>query len=141
VAGSWLGRDDGSGSILAIAGAAVLLLSFAGAVAVGDLVATDTRARTAADLAALAAAGAAAYGPGPACSRAAAVAADNHAQLQRCSVGAGSLGQDATPFDVDVVVAARVAGPAAAVAHHLGLEPPVLRARAVAGPGRVVPAP
>lgn len=132
--------DEGFGSVLVVAGAALLLLAFAGAVAVGDLVATETRVRTAADLSALAAAGAAAYGPGPACSRAAAVAADNHARLQRCTVGTAALGGDATPFDVDVVVAATVTGPAAAVARHLGLEPPVLRARALAGPGRVVAA-
>lgn len=133
--------DTGSGTILAIAGTAVLLLSLVGAVAVADLVATDTRVRTAADLAALAAAGAAAYGQGPACSRAALVASDNHARLQRCIVGGGASGPDATPFDVDVVVAATVAGPAAAVARQLGLEPPVLRARAVAGPGRITSAP
>lgn len=129
--------DAGTGTIIAVAGVAVLLLCFGGAVVVADLVATDTRARTAADLAALAAAADAAYGPGVACRRAAAVAADNNTRLLGCRVAEGG-GTGATPFDVDVVVSATVAGPAAAAAARLGMDALVLRARALAGPGRAL---
>lgn len=129
------GRDDGVASVVVVAGTAVLLLVFGGTVAVGDLVATGSRAGTAADLAALAAARAAASGSGAACERAAAVASANHARLLSCRVGPGTTGASG-PFDADVVVTAAVAGPMRAVASWLALPVPQVPARALAGPAR-----
>ena len=129
------GCEDGFASIVVVAGIAVLLLVFGGAVAVSDLVATGSRAGTAADLAALASARAAASGSGAACERAAAIAAANRARLQSCRIGPGQAGS-AGPFDADVVVTAAVLGPMRAVASWLGLAVPEVRARALAGPPR-----
>jgi secretion/DNA translocation related TadE-like protein len=129
--------DAGFASLTVVMAMSVLLLVFGGIVAVADLMAASTRARTAADLAALAAAHAAPQGDALACARARDVAVDNHAVLLACRlVPAGD------PLaDSDVVVSAGVAGPMRAVAGWLGLEPPVLRARALAGPARQPPSP
>lgn len=124
-------RDErGVASLVAVAGVAVLLVLFAGVVAVTDLVLTGSRAATAADQAALAGANAAALGTGQACRRASAIAAANGAGLTSCRLGSGVD----DPFTIDVVVAVPVTGPLRVIAPALGLPAPVVRARARAGP-------
>jgi secretion/DNA translocation related TadE-like protein len=130
-------RQEGTATIVTVAAVAVLLLALGGAVAVADLVATGSRVATAADLAALAAADAAAFGPATACRRAAEVAAANRAVLMSCR-----LSPPGDPLaDADVVTAAWVEGPMRAVADRLGVEPPLVRERAVAGPARTIAVP
>ncbi|MUL46060.1 flp pilus-assembly TadE/G-like family protein [Mycobacterium sp. CBMA293] len=80
-------RDDsGSATVLAVALIVVLIGLMTGAAAVGAAVIGRHRAQSAADLAALAAAGALALGPDQSCSRAAAVAEDMGSRVGRCSV-------------------------------------------------------
>jgi secretion/DNA translocation related TadE-like protein len=118
--------------MIAVAGVTVLLVLFASVVALADLVATGTRAATAADQAVLAAAAGAIYGPDEACARARAIAVDNGARVLACHVGAS----DAGLLDADVVVGAAATGPLSVIAPALGLDPPLVRARALAGPAR-----
>jgi secretion/DNA translocation related TadE-like protein len=126
-------RDDrGLAGMIAVAGVTVLLVLFASVVALADLVATSTRAATAADQAVLAAAAGAIYGSDEACARARAIAVDNGARVLACHVGAG----DAGLLDADVVVGAAATGPLSVMAPALGLDPPLVRARALAGPAR-----
>lgn len=125
-------EDRGMATMIAVTGVAVVLLLFAGTVALADLMATRARAGTAADQAVLAAAAGAAFGQQQACTRARVVAAENGARLLGCHIGAGATGQ----LDADVVVGAPATGPLRVIAPVLGLEPPVLRARALAGPAR-----
>lgn len=122
--------DAGFASLVVVAGSALLLLALGAGAVVTDLVATGTRARTAADLASLAAATDAVTGSGGACARAAQVARDNRTSLRGCRVGGAS------GFDADVVVAVRAAGVLRAVTGLLGLPAPEVSARALAGPGR-----
>ena len=131
------GGKDGFASIVVVVGTAVLLLVFGGAVAVSDLVATGSgrvrpptspRSRRR---------GPPPTDPAAACERAASIAAANRARLQSCRIGAGD--RRAGSFDADVVVAADVVGPMRAIAAWLGLEVPVVRARALAGPPRCSP--
>jgi secretion/DNA translocation related TadE-like protein len=123
-------REEGAASIVTLAATAVLLVTMAGAVAVADLVATGSRVATAADLAALAAAAAAPLGSATACARAAEVATANRTTLVVCRVvPAGDPIATA-----DIVTAAPVEGPMRAVAERLGLDPPLVRERAIAGP-------
>jgi secretion/DNA translocation related TadE-like protein len=116
------GAEQGSGTVL-VAGACavVLVMGMAGSMAVGAAV-TASRARAAADLGALAGAGAilAALGQEPprACAGAATVVARNGAVLTDCAVD-GS---------VNVTVEVSVRPPRAL--DHLGLGPAVARARA-----------
>lgn len=124
--------DRGAATVIAVAGVAVLLLLLAAVVVLADLVATGTRAATAADQAVLAAAAGAVYGQDAACARARTVAADNGARVLRCRVGVPGDG----PLDADVVVGAAAAGPLRVIAPLLGLDPPLVRARALAGPSR-----
>ncbi len=124
------GDERGAGSVLVLTVVAVLLLAFGAGLVVADLYGTGSRARTGADLAALAAAGRAAGGSGAACAQAAAVARANGTELVSCRVGGTQ------PFDVDVVVAAHPAGPLLSAARRWGYAPPEVRARALAGPAR-----
>jgi hypothetical protein len=57
---------------------------------------------------------------------------DNGARVLACHVGAG----DAGLLDADVVVGAAATGPLSVMAPALGLDPPLVRARALAGPAR-----
>lgn len=86
-----LRADRGSGTVLA-AGAAVLLVLVTGVLLlVGAALAGSSRARTAADLAALAGAGELLRGArGSACATAGTVARDNGAELLSCTVDPGS---------------------------------------------------
>lgn len=124
------GPEAGVASVSVVAGAAVLLAALLAGVVGADLVGSRSRAGTAADLAALAAAGAALDGAPFACRRAGIVAAANGARLDACAIGG------ATAMDADVVVSVPAAGPLRAVADHLGVAAPRIRARALAGPPR-----
>ncbi|MUL64792.1 helicase [Mycobacterium sp. CBMA 234] len=80
-------RDDsGSATVLAVALIVVLIGLMTGAAAVGAAVIGRHRAQSAADLAALVAAGALASGPGQACTRAAVNAEAMGGRLGQCSV-------------------------------------------------------
>lgn len=109
--------EGGAATLLAVSMMGVLLLVGSALSVVGAMVVAHRSAQSAADLAALAGAGAVADGADP-CVAAAAVAADNGARLDGCAV-AGR----------DVVVEVTVTGP-----RWLG-QPHDLGARARAGPG------
>lgn len=133
--GSWIhrrvqqaGESSGAATILMVAGAAALLVVVGATAAVSDLVATGQRTGTAADLAALGAASQIAAGQDRACAIARAIASENGAYLVSCQVGTGA------GLDVDIVTAMAVRGPLRSVSGWLGMTPPVLRSRAVAGP-------
>ncbi|WP_073697304.1 Rv3654c family TadE-like protein [Mycobacterium sp. ST-F2] len=79
-------EDRGSATVVAVALIAVLAGLLSGAVAVGAAVIGRHRAQSAADLAALAAAGVLASGPGQSCRRAAAVAEAMGSRVGQCSV-------------------------------------------------------
>ena len=98
--------DRGSATVLAVAAVAVLLLVLATALAVVVAVSARHRAQTAADLSALAAAGAAGRPVGPAdpCTVAGRWAADNGAGLTSCT-----LALDGT-VDISVAVAVPLLG-------------------------------
>lgn len=83
-------RERGSGTVLMLAVVAVVLVLTIGAVAVGSAVLAAHRARSAADLAALAAAGTLAQGrsASSACAVAGAMAARNSADLVGCAATA-----------------------------------------------------
>lgn len=118
--------DEGSGSVLVLGLVAVLVVGALGTATLGRAAAARHRAASAADLAALAASGAAwdvgvaAAGscPGPVLDLATTTAARNGARLESCSVGSGASAR--------VGVAVEVGGLAA------GLGP--ARASARAGP-------
>ena len=95
----WCGGEEGSGTVLGVAAIGVLLLVLVGGLGLASAVVAGHRARAAADLAALAAAGAiqSGAGDGQACGRAATVAGANAAQATRCVVQAdGSVAVEAT---------------------------------------------
>jgi len=80
-------RDDrGAATVFAVALIVVLIGVLTGAAAVGAAVIGRHRAQSAADLAALAAAGAVAAGPGQSCSRAATVAEAMDSRVGHCAV-------------------------------------------------------
>jgi secretion/DNA translocation related TadE-like protein len=108
--------ERGAATLLALAMTGVLLLVGAGLGVVGAMVADHRRAQAAADLAALAGAGASARGD-PACVAAGELARLNDAELLECSVDGA-----------EVRVRVRVAGP-----RWLGQDAD-LEARARAGP-------
>lgn len=102
--------DRGSGSVLVVGVVLALLVLTAGGLVVGSAVVASGRARTAADLAALAGAAALQRGSssGGACAEAGRVASANGSRLMGCAVGG---------FDVEVTAssgAALVAGVAVA---------------------------
>jgi len=99
----WQERGSATAVMLAVI-ALVLLLTISG-LTLASAVLASHRARTAADLAALAAAGMLIRGdpPGAACERAARVATANHGQVQSCT----AAGDEVT---VRVAVAAGVQG-------------------------------
>lgn len=125
-----VGPEAGVASLGVIAGSAVLLAALLAGTVGADLVGSRSRAGSAADLAALAAAGSALYGAPLACHRAAVVAASNGAHLDTCAIGGASA------MDADVVVSVPAAGPLRVVADRLGVTVPRIRARALAGPAR-----
>ena len=112
--------ERGAATLLAVAMAGVLLMVGAALAVVGALVVDHRRAQAAADLAALAGAGAAARGQ-PACAAARAVAGLNGAELLECSI-------DGPPEGATVTVRVEVSGP-----HWLGQQAD-LQAGARAGP-------
>ena len=115
--GSGTGRDEvGAGSVLAVAMLAVLVVVTVAVGGVVGVVAAHRTAQAAADLAALAGAGAVQDGADP-CRRAGEIARRNGSRLQRCSVQG---------WDVAVVVVADTA--------HLPGGVLDLSARARAGP-------
>lgn len=113
-------REQGSGSVLALGGIALILTLLVATLTVGGAVAAAQRAATAADLAALAGAQQLRTGASSdsACARAHQVATANGAHLRSCSVTAGVRGE------VAVVAAVPVPGWAS------GLGPATARARA-----------
>ncbi len=78
--------ERGAATVFAVALIAVLIGLMTGAAAVGAAVIGRHRAQSAADLAALAAAGALVSGPGQSCSRAADVAEAMGSRVGQCSV-------------------------------------------------------
>jgi secretion/DNA translocation related TadE-like protein len=111
------GRERGAATVLAVSFLGVLLLVGSALAVVGAMVVAHRNAQSAADLAALAGAGAIADGGDP-CPAAAMLAAHNDARLQECTVTA-----------LEVTVEVTVTGP-----RWLG-QPHDLTARARAGPG------
>lgn len=124
------GSEAGTATVTVVAGSALLLAALVAGVVGADLVGSRSRAGSAADLAALAAAGSALYGEAAACRHAAVVAAANGARLDACAVGGDSA------LDADVAVSVEAAGPLRAIADRLGVAVPRIRARALAGPAR-----
>jgi secretion/DNA translocation related TadE-like protein len=98
------GRDRGSATVWVLVLAAVLGLVAAASVLVGVAVVARHRAASAADLAALAAAGRAVTGDPSACATAADVARANAAELTACHVGPGAI------VEVEVAIAVRLGG-------------------------------
>jgi secretion/DNA translocation related TadE-like protein len=109
--------ETGAATVVALAFLGVLMLVGAALGVVAAMVYAHRQAQAAADLAALAAAGARARG-GDACAQAARIAAANHARLDSCRLSGP-----------EVVVDVTVDGP-----HWLG-QTEDLSARARAGPG------
>jgi secretion/DNA translocation related TadE-like protein len=93
-------RDRGSATLLAVAMVALILAACGGAVVVGTAVIARHRAQSAADLAALAAAGRLAAGQATACGWAASLANSMHASVAGCVVQ-----------DLDVIVTVDVPVP------------------------------
>ncbi len=125
------GGDDGSGSVLVLALVAVLAVGALSTAALGRAAAARHVAASAADLAAIAAAGAAwPAGPGPCTGavreRATSVASANGARLTACTLVAGPSAVDGADAVVEVEVA---------VPGLLGGTGPA-RATARAGPAR-----
>lgn len=85
---SGAGSDRGSATVLTVGAVAAVVLVLAGVLVVSGVVRDVHRARTAADLAALAAAGPLSSGGGADCELAVSVAAANGAVLTGCAVGA-----------------------------------------------------
>ena len=109
------GREDGAGTVLAVAMMGLLVTVTVAATGVVGVIAAHRRAQSAADLSALAGAAALQDGADP-CFRAGEIASRNGAMLRRCQVDG---------WDVAVQVAAVV---------HLPGEPMQLEARGRAGP-------
>nr|WP_050766597.1 Rv3654c family TadE-like protein [Janibacter sp. HTCC2649] len=80
-------RERGSGTVLTVAAIGVLLVLTTAGLQLGAAASAAHRARTAADLAALAGAGALQSGQADACVRAAVVARRNGAQVVECALG------------------------------------------------------
>lgn len=97
-------REQGSATVLGLAAVLVLTVVLVALLGIGAAAAASATARTAADLAALAAAGEVAMGSGGtrACAVAAEVGALNGARVDSCQVGSGALGAP------EVVVVAKV---------------------------------
>ena len=108
-------RDRGSVTVWAAAFAGLIWFSCSAALLYGGAVSARHRVETAADLAALAAAGEVPEGPAAACVRAAAVAARNGGSLRGCRIAGG---------DVEVVVSRPVSF------GRLGVRTATARARA-----------
>lgn len=81
--------ERGAGTVLAVAAIGVLLVLTAAGLQLGAAATAAHRARSAADLAALAGATALQEGQGDACARAADVARRNDGQVLECSLGVG----------------------------------------------------
>lgn len=114
------GVDEGSATVWLVGLMLLLTLAATAALGVAGAVAARHRAGSAADLAALAAAGRLLLDPGEACARAAAVAAAQGGTLRSCSIRA-----DASEDSVEVEVSVP-----APVDFVPGLPPAVGRARA-----------
>ncbi|WP_353952616.1 Rv3654c family TadE-like protein [Knoellia sp. S7-12] len=82
-------RERGSGTVLVVAAIGVLLVLVTAGLHLGAAATAAHRARSAADLAALAGASAIQQGGVDACARASAVAGRNQAQVLECSLGVG----------------------------------------------------
>ncbi|MEO6020561.1 MAG: Rv3654c family TadE-like protein [Knoellia sp.] len=82
-------QERGSGTVLAVAAIGVLLVLATAGLHLGAAATAAHRARTTADLSALAGATALQEGWGAPCARAAEVAGRNHAQLIACTLGVG----------------------------------------------------
>lgn len=82
-------RERGSGTVLAVAAIGVLLALTLTGLQLGAAATAAHRARSAADLAALAGASAIQHGGADACATSSAVASRNGAQTLGCSLGAG----------------------------------------------------
>lgn len=121
--------DDGVASVWAATATAVVLLTAGLCVDVAAAVRARHVAAAAADLSALAAAGRAVDGPGPACATAADVAARNGAELTGCRIeGWDALVETTAPWSgllpVHVPATARArAGPAPAGGTGTGFTP------------------
>jgi secretion/DNA translocation related TadE-like protein len=89
-----LSQERGSATVVMLAVIAVVLMLTISGLTLASAVLASHRARTAADLAALAAAGALIRGesPGGACVRAARVATANHGQLHSCMAAGEEVG-------------------------------------------------
>lgn len=111
-------RERGSASVLAVGGIAVLGMFLGVATQLGGAVMATHRARAAADLAALAGAAAGEQGDtrAGACSRAAAVAAANGANVVSCAVGEDGSVTVTTHVTPPRGLAALARGPARGVA-------------------------
>jgi secretion/DNA translocation related TadE-like protein len=109
--------ERGSATLVAVAMMAVLMAMTLGGSIVGSAVIARHRAQSAADLAALAAAGRIGSGQRSACAWATSVAAANHSTVSACTVA-----------ELDVIVSVEVAVPFG----RLGVGP--VRAAARAGP-------
>lgn len=120
--------ERGSASVLALGASALLLLLLGVLIAVGAGLSAGTRARAAADLAALAGAGALISGEDPrgACAAARRVATGNGARLTGCTAEPATSGRDGPAVTVLVEVEHRL----------VGLEPARARARAGGVPSR-----
>lgn len=85
----FVGREEGSGTVLVVAAVGVLLILSIAGLQVGTAASAAHRARAAADLSALAAASAIQAGQGDPCGRASDLASRNGARLVECAVAAG----------------------------------------------------
>ena len=112
--------ERGSGTVLAVAAVGAVLLCLLGGLALAAVVRATHTARAAADLSALAAAGAVRRAPSPpaagqrACARAGQVAAANGALLSACTADAEGRVTVEVRVDVDAPVPALALGPARA---------------------------
>lgn len=104
----WRGEDCGSGSSMGIALVALVALGLVIAAMVGNLLICRTRARTAADASALAAATVLDEGSGSPCARASAVASANHGDLTACTVESEDVLVE-VGVDTSVLIVPRVA--------------------------------
>lgn len=99
-------RERGSGTVLAVAAIGVLLVLTTAGLQLGAAATAAHRARSAADLAALAGASAIQQGGVDACAQASAVAGRNEAQVLECSLGVG----ESVSVRVSTVVSGRWPG-------------------------------
>ena len=122
-------NEQGAASVLVAGAVGAVVVVLAGALVVTGVVADVHRARSAADLAALAAAAPLAQGAGPDCDAGGSVAAANGARLTACGSSEGDV--------VEVAVAVDLRSPA----RRLGFEVAVSRARAGLTPSAAPPPP